>query len=180
MPYWCEKRCTRTEYCKLLTCIQFCIFSDKKRLLVVTVATNATDGFTRYMRSAKKNGLNVKVSSEGTCVIFLCDVMVYHAVDISSAPTMPTVSHLNREYMNISLQILDAWVQCTIQQNVVIRWNLDRSISGGQAEWNGTVQIVIIFCYIYIVSIKCILCLFFSLYQTHPTHHNTTQHIQAY
>ncbi|XP_033642111.1 procollagen-lysine,2-oxoglutarate 5-dioxygenase 1-like [Asterias rubens] len=34
---------------------------DKKRLLVVTVATNATDGFNRYMRSAKKNGLNVKV-----------------------------------------------------------------------------------------------------------------------
>ena len=41
----------------------FCLFSDKKRLLVVTVATNATDGFNRYMRSAKKNGLNVKVGN---------------------------------------------------------------------------------------------------------------------
>ena len=42
---------------KLLTII-LCPFSE---LLVITVATNETDGFKRYMRSAKLHNINGKV-----------------------------------------------------------------------------------------------------------------------
>lgn len=47
---------------KYLLCEYFYLLGNKDRLQVVTVATSETDGYTRFMRSAKHLNLEVEVS----------------------------------------------------------------------------------------------------------------------
>ena len=45
--------------------------SDELRLLAITVATDETDGYKRFMRSAKNNNIDVKVFFNYSCLSYL-------------------------------------------------------------------------------------------------------------
>lgn len=48
--------------------------SPTENLLVITAATEATDGFNRFMRTAKEFNYTVKVTTVDNLYSFYCDV----------------------------------------------------------------------------------------------------------
>lgn len=49
--------------------------TDELRLLAITVATDETDGYKRFMRSAKVNNIDVKVFLNYSCVFPFCGLL---------------------------------------------------------------------------------------------------------
>lgn len=56
-------------------CFWFLTGTDELRLLAITVATDETDGYKRFMRSAKVNNIDVKVFLNYSCVFPFCGLL---------------------------------------------------------------------------------------------------------